>query len=165
MQRVAAKIAAPRYADDLAHELIIIIAMKDTNEMARLYHSGQLPYYVARTAKNIYNSNNSAFQKLYRHNETNTEIDANENISEIEYDYFIDFICEKLLAEMDNWAKDNGFPYAKKLFLMFVELGNKKEIERRTKIPYRSICATIYECQLKLKYVYKFYYLRHNGGH
>ncbi len=63
-----------------------------------------------------------------------------------------DAIFNRALEVMDSWAKAGAYPYDKQLFLLWLELGNKKLIERHTKIPWRSISYTINNCKQKLKH-------------
>lgn len=165
IQKVTARIASANYAEDLTQEIILIIAKKNPDDMERIFKNNQMPFYVTRIAKNIYDSNNSFFVKLYRHNEIPEDLNLLSNLSEEDYDNGPDEIYNLVYRELDKWPTHNGFPYEKKMFLLFVEIKNKKEIERLTGIPYRTICAVISECQKKLKYAIKQFYQYGGSGY
>lgn len=164
IQKVAARIATANYADDLAQEIILIIAQKNPDDMERIFKNNEMRFYATRIAKNIHDSNNSFFVKLYRHNDVTEDLNSATNLASESYNSDPDDIYNFVMGELNKWPTHNGFPYEKKMFLLFVEIKNKKEIERLTGIPYRTICAVIGECQKKLKYAIRKYYEYDSGG-
>jgi len=118
-----------------------------------MHAGGYLNFYIVRMAINLYRSRNSKFQRDFRHNELREEIaDQQLEAADEPYDQRPDAIFNRALEVMDSWAKAGAYPYDKQLFLLWLELGNKKLIERHTKIPWRSISYTINNCKQRLKH-------------
>ena len=153
LKQIARQLATPDLAHDLEHELVLRLFEKPPDKIEAIHRAGYLNFYVVRMAINLYRSNNSRFQRDYRHHEHREEVQEGHTESPVEsYDERPDTIFERALECMDQWAKPGQYPYDKQLFLLWLELGNKKLIERRTKIPWRSISYTINNCKQRLKY-------------
>lgn len=155
IRKIVIKIAHIEYADDLCHEILLILLEKNKEELEEIINKNKLKPYVVGIAFNLYKSNNSSFQRKYRHFQSNEPIENHSEIEDENYDDTLDRLFEIFIREMNSWKTNNGFPYEKRMFLLFCEVKNKKEMERLTKIPYRSICKTIYDCQNKLKIAIK----------
>lgn len=118
-----------------------------------MHAGGYLNFYIVRMAINLYRTRNSKFQRDFRHTELRQEIEEQQLEQPDEpYDERPDAIFQRALEVMEGWAKAGAYPYDKQLFLLWLELGNKKLIERQTKIPWRSISYTINNCKTRLKH-------------
>ncbi len=153
LRQIARQLATADLAEDLEHELVIRLYEKPADKIEAMHAGGYLHFYIVRMAINLYRSNNSRFQRDFRHNELRQEIEHQQLQAPVEaYDERADELFARALECMDKWAKAGQYPYDKQLFLLWLELGNKKLIERRTKIPWRSISYTINNCKERLKY-------------
>ena len=148
-RQVARQIATSDYADDLEHELVIYCYDRP-ERVEQLHASGALTFYIVRAAINLFRGKTSPFQRKYRHNEERAALGEVEQVDE-KYSTVPDHLYRKAEEEMDKWAAAGKYPYDKNLFLLWLELGNKKLINRNTGIPYRSICYTIDLCRQRLK--------------
>jgi hypothetical protein len=153
LRQIARQLATPDLAPDLEHELVIRLYEKPADKIEAMHAGGYLNFYVVRMAINLYRSRNSKFQRDFRHNELREEItEIQLEAADEPYDDRPDAIYQRALQVMDSWAKAGAYPYDKQLFLLWLELGNKKLIERLTKIPWRSISYTINNCKQRLKH-------------
>jgi hypothetical protein len=153
LRQIARQLATADLAQDLEHEIVIRLLEKPPEKIEAMHAAGYLNFYIVRMAINLYRSNNSRFQRDYRHYEHHADINSQQiESTHEEYDDRADMLYEKAVQCMDNWAKPGQYPYDKQLFLLWLDLGNKKLIERKTKIPWRSISYTINNCKEKLKY-------------
>lgn len=151
IKKIANQIGGQEYGEDLAQEIVLILLEKNEKIISKLLEEKAIKFYIVGIATNLFRSNNSEFQKKYRHNEIKEQISNQYNQPDDPYNSNIDDLYQKALQEMDTWANPNQYPYDKKLFLLYLELGSKKSIERKTGIPYRSIIYTIENCKQKLK--------------
>jgi hypothetical protein len=152
LRQIARQLATPDLAPDLEHELVIRLLEKPADKIEAMHDAGFLHFYTVRMAINLYRSNNSKFQRDYRHLEQREELqEHHEQAAAQGYDTRPDQLFQRAMEVMDTWAKDGAYPYDKQLFLLWLEVGNKKLIERQTKIPWRSISYTINNCKQRLK--------------
>lgn len=71
-----------------------------------------------------------------------------EHINDDEYNHIFDLVDAALEpSETDTWSDD----YKKKLFKMYLKVGNYRELSRITNIPMRSISTTLKEFKFELK--------------
>ena len=148
-RQVARQIATSDYAADLEHELVIYCYDR-TERVEQLHAAGALTFYIVRAAINLFRGKTSPFQRKYRHNEERVPLDEVDQLDE-GYDPMPDELYRKAEIEMDKWAAAGKYPYDKNLFLLWLDVGNKKHINRITGIPYRSICYTVDLCRQRLK--------------
>ena len=71
-----------------------------------------------------------------------------DNINEDEYNWIFDYVDKALEpSDSDSWSDD----YKKKLFKMYLKVGNYRELSKVTNIPMRSIATTLKEFKEELK--------------
>lgn len=152
IQKICNTIAGKDYADDLAHEIVLILLEKEPKIINDLFNKNQLKYYIIGIATNLFRSTTSDFQKKYRHGQENINInDEICNISDNQYDHQIDHLYKKAMDIMDTWAKPGQYPFEKKLFLLYLQIYNMTTIAKLTTIPYRTIRRSIENSKQKLK--------------
>ena len=57
---------SPKYMDDLAQEIYLILLEYNQTKLQEIYDKGQLNFFLTRIIKNQYFSNTSPFFKKYR---------------------------------------------------------------------------------------------------
>lgn len=153
LRQIARKLAVPDLAEDLEHEIVLLLYLKPAAKIEELHKSGHLLFYIHRMAINLHDSGNSKFQRDYRQNDKLVYYtDEPPDRVDEPYDCRVDDIYARAMEVMDSWAKDGAYPYDKQLFLLWLDVQNKRLIERQTKIPWRSISYTINNCKERLKY-------------
>jgi DNA-directed RNA polymerase specialized sigma24 family protein len=157
--RIARQIALPDHAPDLAQETILILLEKPERKIEDLHREGMLTFFVVRTMINLYRSNDSPFARKYRHFAINLDVDSLE--FKISYEPFIgdrnelspegvEVALRFAFEEMQTWDKTK-FPTKRLLFEAFLRSKSKKDLSRKTGIPYRTIVDTIDKLRNKLK--------------
>ena len=157
--RIAWQIAQNDYAPDLAQETILLLLEKPERKIEELHREGMLTFFVVRTMINLYRSNDSPFSRKYRHFAMNLDVDSLE--FKISYEPFvgqgpelspeeIEIALRFALEEMQTWDKTK-FPTKRLLFMAFLRCKSKKDLSRKTGIPYRTIVDTIDKLRVKLK--------------
>lgn len=140
----------PEMADDLSQEVMLTLFEKPEAKIMAAYNGGYFLFYVVRIILNLARSKNSSLHKKYGHLNVNEEI-QDHHLEADDYSTDVDSQFQQAQDEMNRWAKDGDYPYEKNLFELHLQLGNKKELSRKTGIPYRSICYTIDNCKDKIK--------------
>ena len=169
----------PEMADDLEQEIMLTLFEKPEAKIIAASNGGYFPFYVVRIIINLARGKNAAMHKKFNHlnkcehvpmpiNLTNYEKDTEGEVRTDErryelarqvellidsehYDTTIDEKARHAAKVMDTWSQPGEYPYDKNLFLLHLSIGNKKELSRRTGIPYRSVCYTIDNCKQRLR--------------
>jgi len=140
---------------DLEHEVVLYLLEKPEAKIIDIYTKGYFKFYVVKMVMTLYNCNTTPFANKYRHNKNDEYLDANYETAEEFYNDNIDVLWALAEKEIDSWAKNGGFPYEKEMLKLFMKTNNMREMNRLTKIPYRSICYTMDEIKKKLKTMFK----------
>ena len=140
----------PELADDLEQEIMLTLFEKPETKIIAAYNGGYFLFYVVRIIMNLARSKNSSLHRTLGHLH-NYEPMPEDIEDERQYDHTIDERAAAAHDEMDTWHQPGEYPYDKNLFLLHLSLGNKKELSRRTGIPYRSVCYTIDNCKKRLR--------------
>ena len=133
------------YSEDLHSEIVLKIIENgdDLNEIKSLKY-----YFFAwgyRTIKGY------TMAKKYGYNINRLDIPKSiipDNINDDEYNWIFDYVDKALEpSDSDSWSDD----YKKKLFKMYLKVGNYRELSKVTNIPMRSIATTLKEFKEELK--------------
>jgi len=135
------------YAEDLHSEIIIRIIERgdDLTEVKDLFH-----YFFAFAHRTI---NEYKISKKYGYNFNRVDASnlSNENISSLTtFNY--ELLPSDKLYELLEPSKDDTFrdDYKKKLFKIYLEVGNYRGVAKSTKIPLRNVCETLQEFKKEL---------------
>ena len=133
------------YSEDLHSEIVLKIIENgdDLNEIK------SLKYYFFAWGYRIVKGYTMA--KKYGYNINRLDIPKSiipDNINEDEYNWIYDYVDKALEpSDSDSWSDD----YKKKLFKMYLKVGNYRELSKVTNIPMRSIATTLKEFKEELK--------------
>lgn len=140
---------------DLEQEVVLYLLEKPEGKILDVYNKGYFKFYVVKMVMTLYNCNTTPFSTKYRHNKNDEYLDKDYDSAETFYNDNIDVLWELAQKEIDSWNKNGGFPYEKEMLKLFMKTNNMREMNRLTKIPYRSICYTMDEIKTKLKKMFK----------
>jgi len=140
----------PTLADDLEQEVMLTLLEKPESKIVAAHQGGYFLWYVVRIILNLARSKNASMHRQYRHLDPIEEL--NQDLpEESHYDTDIEAQFQAAQDEMNSWAEAGQYPYDKNLFELHLQIRTKKELSRRTGIPYRSVCYTIDNAKEKIK--------------
>jgi DNA-directed RNA polymerase specialized sigma24 family protein len=148
------------YADDLHTEIIIRIIERGDNlsEVRDLFH-----YFFAFAHRTI---NEYKISKKYGYNFNRVDASnlSNENISSLTTFNYELLPSDKLYELLEPKEKDTfRDDYKKKLFKIYLEVGNYRAVAKETKIPLRNVCETLQEFKKELLKQINEHSFSHNG--
>jgi len=140
------------YKDLFQYVCLYLLEIND-DKLIKLHKEGGLRMYVARIIYISIHSNRSEFKKqLY--GKLKTE-ELPENINTNDDDFNDEEQIKKIESEIDKEItksiKKNIYPAQAKLFEIYVDCGNYKEVSRVTGIPYLTVRKHIQSFQNKIK--------------
>lgn len=140
---------------DLEQEVVLYLLEKPESKILDVYNKGYFKFYVVKMVLTLYNCTTTPFSNKYRHNKNDEYLDKDYDSAETFYNDNIDVLWALAEKEIDSWNKNGGFPYEKEMLKLFMKTNNMREMNRLTKIPYRSICYTMDEIKKKLKTMFE----------
>lgn len=133
------------YSKDLHSEIVLKI-MENGDDLSEIK---SLKYYFFAWGYRIVKGYSMA--KKYGYNINRPDIcvvTMPEKVIDDEYNAIFDLVDAQLEpCESDTWSMD----YKKKLFKMYLKVGNYRDLSKITKIPMRSISSTLKEFKVELK--------------
>ena len=140
---------------DLEQEVVLYLLEKPQSKIMDIHNKGYFKFYVVKMVMTLYNCTTTPFSNKYRHNKNDEYLDKDYDSAETFYNENIDVLWALAEKEIDSWNKNGGFPYEKEMLKLFMKTNNMREMNRLTKIPYRSICYTMDEIKKKLKTMFE----------
>ena len=140
---------------DLEQEVVLYLLEKPESKIMDIHNKGYFKFYVVKMVMTLYNCTTTPFSNKYRHNKNDEYLDKDYDSAETFYNENIDVLWALAEKEIDSWNKNGGFPYEKEMLKLFMKTNNMREMNRLTKIPYRSICYTMDEIKKKLKTMFE----------
>jgi DNA-directed RNA polymerase specialized sigma24 family protein len=133
------------YSQDLHSEIILKI-IENGDDLTEIK---SLKYYFFAWGYRVVKG--YTMSKKYGYNLNRLDVPKEivpESINEDEYNAIFDYVDKALEpCENDSWSDD----YKKKLFKMYLKVGNYRDLAKVTNIPLRSISTTLKEFKEELK--------------
>lgn len=147
------------YYEDLHSEIVIAIIEKgdDLSEIKNLF------YYFFAFAYRIINDYGISKKYGYNYNRIDNTYSYEHVYSTPIYNY--EMLPSDKLYELLEPSKNDTFrdDYKKKLFKIYLEVGNYRGVAKSTKIPLRNVCETLQEFKKELLKQINEYTTGHNG--
>ena len=133
------------YSNDLHSEIILKI-IENGDDLTEIK---SLKYYFFAWGYRTVRSYQMGKKYGYNTNRPDMPISiVPDKVSDDEYNHIFDLVDAALEpSEADTWSDD----YKKKLFKMYLKVGNYRDLSRITNIPMRSISTTLKEFKFELK--------------
>jgi hypothetical protein len=138
--------------DDLRAEVALILCEHSEQKIMSIYHSSGMrgiKFYTVRIILNLIQSNTSPFYKKYRQPVYEFSDALHDSKEEIVQD-------ERIVAELKEEEVlriiDEMYWYDKEMIKLYLELGNYREMQRVTGIPWASCYDTIQMSINMIKY-------------
>ncbi len=146
----------PSLKEDLAGELALILLETEPEKIVQLHERKQLTFYTVRIILNLASDKNHSTQFYKKYRVTHSELTNKEYSDDSHSIIDIKEREERALTELEKIlyapdTNDNHEWFIKQMVNLYLECGNYREMEKRTKISDTTCYLTVKSAMQKIK--------------